>query len=171
MTEQPKWRFKYVFEQFHPDGSLKWRETITNLVPTEGLNHLLDTYFAGSFYVGLIDDDNFSAIAATDTAAKIVTAAPGGGDNQWKEFTNYTEGTRPAYTVAAAAGATVTNVAAKASFTPGADFVMHGAFIVTNSTKGGTSGAIFSIGALPSSVGVTSGQPLFVTISVHPTSV
>jgi len=66
----------YLFECRDLDGNLKWTEQVENLTVTQGLNDNLTKYFKGSSYtatwfVGLIDNASFSALAAGDTAAQI----------------------------------------------------------------------------------------------------
>jgi hypothetical protein len=66
----------YVAECYDPDGKLKWRDEIKNVVCTVGKNLALDTLFAGSAYtvvgpfMGLISSVSFGAgPMATDTMA------------------------------------------------------------------------------------------------------
>src|SRR5580765_2506428 len=64
---------RYEVECYGPDGKLKWRDTIENVVCTVGKNLALDTAFAGSAYtvtgpyLGLISSTSYSAVAAGDT--------------------------------------------------------------------------------------------------------
>lgn len=83
----------YTVDCFDRHGVLRWTETVRNLVVDEGLDDILNKYLKGSSYtaswfVGLVDNAGFSAIAAGDTAAGIA-ASPG---NAWDELTNYSEG-------------------------------------------------------------------------------
>src|ERR1044072_7727674 len=63
----------YVAECIGPDGQVKWRDEIENVVTTVGKNHMLDTEFAGSGYsvvgpyMGLISSTSYFAVAAADT--------------------------------------------------------------------------------------------------------
>jgi hypothetical protein len=96
-------------------GNLKWRATAKNAVTTAGLNDILNRYLgstakATAFYVGLIRDDNYSALAAGDTMASH------GGWEEGDEYDEWATG-RAVLTVAGASGGVVTNTASKAEFT------------------------------------------------------
>jgi len=130
--------FQYDVRCASADGEEKWHETFHNLVPDVGLDQFLDslTSAALSLYVGLAD--------GTPTQAATDTMASHAG---WVEITAYTEATRPACTLGAASGQSRTNVGNEAVFTINADSqVIGGAFITTDSTKGGTTGVLMSIG-------------------------
>jgi hypothetical protein len=64
---------RYEIECLGPDGALKWRDVIENVVCTVGKNIALDAYLAGAAYtvtgpfMGLISSTSFSAVAAGDT--------------------------------------------------------------------------------------------------------
>lgn len=116
-------------------------DEFTNQITTVGKNDLLDKYFAGSaytaaWYMGLVDVDSFSAYAAGDTMASHAG---------WVESTEYTEANRLTVSFAAAsAGAKATSVSC--DFSINATTGIQGAFIVTNNTKGGTTGILYSAG-------------------------
>lgn len=132
----------YHVECRGPDGELKWSEEIENLVTTAGKNDALDKYLSGSgytaaWYLGLISSTGYGVgPAAADTAASHAG---------WTEDQNYSQGTRPAAAWAsAAAGAKALSSAA--AYTMNAAATIKGCFLIANSTKGGTSGILYSAG-------------------------
>jgi hypothetical protein len=132
---------RYRVECLDKDGNLKWTDDIENLVTMVGKNDALDKYFAGSgytaaWYMGLIS----SASYTTGPAAGDTSASHGG----WTEDQNYSAGTRPAPSWnAAAAGSKATQAV---SFSINATTTIKGCFLITNNTKGGTTGILYSAG-------------------------
>ena len=155
----------YHFECRGPDGKVKWVEEIKNLVPTVMLNHYIDVVLrnqtqSSSWYVGLIDNSGFSAIAAGDTAGGI------GSTNGWSESTAYDEPARQALTLAAASGGSSSNTASKATFTCSTNStVINGAFIIDNSTKGGTSGVLGGAASFSATKSLDDDDTLTVTVT------
>ena len=127
---------------------------------TVGLNHFLDTELhAGTpvttWYVGLIRDDSYSALAAADTMASHAG---------WQEGDEYT-GTRPAYVEAAASSAVTTNSASKAEFAINDTETMKGAFLVSDAS--GTAGVLLCTGLFTGGdQAVSSGDTLRVTVAI-----
>lgn len=162
----------YTVEAYAPDGALRWREVVHNTVVNEGLDALLDKTFKGSSYTatwfcGLIDNANFTAINNDDTAARITTGTPSHPtSNNWKESTAYSNSTRPTLTLGSVSGQSVSNSASKCAFTINATATINGAFTVSNSTKGGTSGTIYSVTSFGATRSVISGDTLNVTITL-----
>lgn len=141
------------------NGNLKWRARAINTVATLGKNRLIDTTFravaAGTWYVGL---KGAGTAAAADTAASHAA---------WSELTGYAEGTRQALTLAAASAGSANNSASKAVFTMNATATIVGNMIIDNSTKGGTTGTLYSAGDFTGgSRGVQSGDVLSVTCTL-----
>jgi len=137
----------YHFECLDSAGNLKWKEFAENTVVNVGLDDLLDKYFKGStytaaHYVGLTD--------GTPTPAAGDTMSSHAG---WVEVTDYLNSpdVRPTLTLGTVSSQSVDNSASKASFAmAGASpdsITIGGAFITTDSTKGGTSGTLYSIAA------------------------
>ena len=155
----------YTLQCFDKDGKLKWEESSHNLVVNVGLQDMNAKYFSGSaytaaWYVGLITGPGSgTTIAAADTMA-----VHGG----WAENTGYSNATRPAATFGTATTAdpsVIDNSASPASFSINATSTIAGAFLVSNSTKGGTTGTLFSASdfTAPGDRSVVSGDTLNVT--------
>lgn len=129
-------------ECFDKAGNLLWTDDTRNQVFDEGINFLLAQFFAGAgytaeWYVGLIDTG--AVFATTDTAAD----HPG-----WTENTNYDAAGRPAIVFGTAASNTISNLDSRATFTMnGVGGTIAGSFVISNSTKNGTTGALYA-GAL-----------------------
>lgn len=138
---------KYVAQCFDMHGNLKWEEEFDNLVTTQGKNHLLDTYLAGSSYtgkvfLGLISSTGYTGVNAADTA---------NSHTGWVEFSGYSQTTRrPPSFSAASSGSKATSTAAVFSVTSAN--TVKGTFLVANTgtgsaaTKGGYSGVLYSAG-------------------------
>ena len=129
-----------------------------NLVVNEGLNHMLNVTFngatqIGTWYVGVFEG-NYTPVA-TVTAATITAAST--------ETTAYTSSTRPEYVEAASTTQSITNTANRASFIFNATKTIYGAFLVSSSTKSGTSGTLFSAARFSTSKNVESGDELLLT--------
>lgn len=155
----------YRFEARDALGNLKWVEEVRNLTVTEGLNDILTQYFKGSSYtagwfVGLINNAGFSALAAGDTAAQI------GGSNGWTESAGYSNSTRPALTLGSASAGSIDNTASKAVFTINTTVTIYGGFVVNNSTKSGTSGKIYGEAAFSTTRSLLNGDTLTVTVTL-----
>jgi hypothetical protein len=162
LTHAIKFRNIYKLEAFDKDGNLKWIEEILNTVVTSGLNDLLTNYFKGSaytaaFFVGLIDNASFTAIAAGDTMASHAG---------WLESSAYSNGTRPALTLGTASAGSIDNSASKAVFNINATVTMNGAFVTTNSTKGGTTGTLYGAASFGATRSLLNGDTLNVTVTL-----
>ena len=124
-------------------GNIKWEAESHNLVVNGGLKSMNDTYFLGSGYtatwfLGLYGAAASNNPAATDTAA----SHPG-----WTEVTAYSNGARPTCSFAAASNANpsvITNSASAAVFLISGTATIGGAFLISDSTIGGSSGTLFS---------------------------
>lgn len=127
----------FIVDHIKKNGQFAGRYEAKNLVVDQGLNHILDHVFCGStvhygtWYIGLISTGPTVASSNTMSTAK-----------SWVESTDYAETTRPAY-VETRSSQTLTNAAAKATFTinkDGADF--GGAFICSTKARGTTNGIL-----------------------------
>lgn len=161
----------YKFECYDRFGKLKWVEEIPNLIVNEGLDDVLNKYFKGSgytaaWYVGLIDNASFSAIAAGDTAAKITGTVNAPTTNAWQEFDDIDEANRPALTLGSVSGQSVDNSASKAAFTINATGTVNGAFVVTTNTILGTSGVLYGAASFSATRAVESGDTINVTVTL-----
>lgn len=157
---------EYHIECRDKDGNLKWSTTVPNLVVNVGLQDMNTKYFTGStytaaWYVGLYGAASSNNPLATDTAA----THPG-----FTEITPYSNATRPAVTFGTATTAdpsVISNTASPAYFSINATNVVGGAFLISDNTKGGTAGVLFSASdfAAPGDRSVSSGDTLLVTYS------
>ena len=164
-------KFKVTFEFWcrDPDGSLAWHEVVEcddhkdgNGNTTAGLNSILSVYLASgtqitTWYLGLVDSAAFSTYAAADTMSS---------HSGWAESTAYSESVRQTWTAGTVASGSVSNSASLATFTINATVTMQGAFLVSNSTKAGTTGTLFATGSFASAQSLVSGQTLTVKCTI-----
>lgn len=124
------------------NGIEVWRERVDNLVTTVGKNNALDNHlgatgYTATWFPGLISATGYGAgPAAGDTAA----SHPG-----WTESTAYSNATRPAATWAAASGGSK-SLSAPVDFNINGPDTIKGCFLISNSTKGGSTGVLYSAG-------------------------
>lgn len=119
-----------------------WADDFHNLVVNVGLDDLLDKRFKGSSYTAA---DYVGVTDGTPTVAAGDTMASHAG---WVEVTAYSQATRPALTLGTVASQSVDNSASKAAFSINGTTTIGGAFVTTNSTKGGSTGILYGAGAL-----------------------
>nr|BDD44147.1 hypothetical protein 19 [bacterium] len=125
-------------------GNLKEEFTYQNLITNEGLTHIAGVVLGGdtqitAWYLALT--------SGSPTPAAGDTLASHGG---WTEFTDYDETARPAFSDGGAASQSIDNTASPATFTSSSNGnTVGGAFLVSDNTKGGTTGKLFSVGAFP----------------------
>jgi hypothetical protein len=133
----------FTVQCFDKDGNLKWEAEKHNLVVNVGLKDMNDKYFLGSSYTAAWFIGLYGAGASNNPAAGDTASSHAG----WTEVTAYSQATRPAASFAAASTAdpsVITNIAAPAQFSINGTTVVGGAFLISNSTKGGTTGVLFS---------------------------
>lgn len=151
---------RYEIECFDGFGNLKWRDAFYNLVTTAGHNDNLTQYFKGSsytaaWYVGLTDG------TPSFNAADTMSSHAG-----WSEVTGYSESVRQTLTLGTASSGSIDNSASKATFSINATVTVGGAFAVTDSTKGGTTGTLYGGGAFSADRSAVSGDTITVTITL-----
>ena len=150
---------RYKVEAFR-DGKLLWTEEFDNLVVNVGLDDSLDKHLKGAaytaaWYVGVV--------GATPTFAAGDTM--GGAHAGWTEQTTYDEATRPVLTLGTVSGQSVDNSASKAVFTISGTVTLGGAFVVTTSNKGGTTGILYGGGVFSQNRALVDNDVLNVTIT------
>lgn len=132
----------YRVEARDPQGNLKWVEEFDNLVVNVGLDDSLDKHLKGSAYTAawyVLLTDGTPTVAAGDTMASHAG---------WTEVTAYDEANRPTLTLGSVSGQSVDNGASKAVFTISSNnTTMGGCGVVTDNTKGGSSGTLYGAGA------------------------
>jgi hypothetical protein len=141
---------RYEIECIGPDGKVKWREVIDNVVATVGKNLMLDTAFAGAAYtvvgpfMGLISSTSFTAVAAGDTMASHAGWLEAGGANA----PTYSGNRKTAVWSAASAGSKA--LSAALSFAVTSSGTVKGAFLCygtgASATKDDTGGTLWSAG-------------------------
>jgi hypothetical protein len=149
---------------FDKDGNLKWEAKSENLVVNVGLKDMNDKYFTGSAYTAAWYIGLYGAAASNNPAAGDTAASHAG----WTEVTAYSQATRPQAVFAAATTAdpsVITNSASPAVYSINGTTTVGGAFLISNSTKGGTTGTLFSAADFqsPGDRSVASGDTINVT--------
>lgn len=166
-------RNRVADENFSPKGKYQvehWRDgkkidvyDINNDITNQGKNSIFDVMFhdatqiaSSSWVIGLISNSGYSALAAGD----VMSSHAG-----WTEFTGYSQSTRVAWGPGASASQSITN-ASPATFDINATGTVKGIFIVSNSTKGGTTGTLWSTALFSADVPVSNGDQLRVTYTL-----
>lgn len=137
------------------NGEVLWQEDIDNLIVDAGLDDILDKYFratnyTASHFIGLTSGS--PTIAAGDTMASHAG---------WTEVTDYSESSRPAFVPGAVSGQSVSGSAAR--FTISTGTTTGGAFVATDSTKGGAAGTLVSVLAFTTNRTLAASDTLDVT--------
>jgi hypothetical protein len=166
MNENIKLGFTYTVDVFNPvTGEASQAETIKNIMPHEGMAHVLNTILkSGSqvaqWYVGIYEG------AYTPLIVDTLATFPGSAT----ESTAYGEATRVAYAPGTVAAGAVDNVASKAEFTMNAIKSIYGGFITSAPAKNGTSGTLLSAVRFATAKQVDVGSVLRVTAGFQLTS-
>lgn len=161
--ESAKATGKYAIECRDSEGNLKWTMEPKNLVVNEGLQDMNNQYFKGSGYVAAWYIGLYGAAASNNPVAGDTAAS-----HSFTEITPYSNATRPACTFGTPTTANpsvATNSASPAAFNINATATVGGAFLISNSTKGGSTGVLFSASdfTAPGDRVVASGDVLNVT--------
>jgi len=158
---------RFKVQCFDKDGNLKWEDENHNLVVNQGLQYMCGTALTSvaqitTWYIGLYGAGASNTPAAGDTMASHIG---------WTEVTPYSNANRPTCTFATATTANpsvATNSASVAVFNINATSTVGGAFLVSNNTKGGSTGTLFSAAdfSAPGDRSVVSGDTLNVTYTM-----
>ncbi len=129
----------YRVRCYDPWGEFLWEDTAPNLIVNAGLDYTLNTALrqqtqVSGWSMGLVDNAGFTAFNAGDTMA-----SHGG----WSENTQYGASTRVSWTAGAPSSQTVVN-ATTVDMVMSAVATIKGMLICSDSTKGGTTGTLFS---------------------------
>jgi hypothetical protein len=154
----------YTMQCFDKAGNLKWEAKSENLVVNAGLKDMNDKYFTGSGYTATWFIGLYGAAASNNPAAGDTAASHAG----WVEVTAYSQAARPSAVFAAATTAdpsVISNTASPAVYSINGTTTVGGAFLISNSTKGGTTGVLFSAADFqsPGDRSVASGDTINVT--------
>lgn len=141
-------------------GCIKWRYEKHNLVTNDGLDDVLNQIFAGvayspAWFIGLMDA-NGQNLSASDTAS----SHPG-----WAEVVAYS-GARPVWDGLQVDSNDADNSADIAMFSMTGPGSCGGAFMISDSTKGGSTGILFGGTGIVAG-GFTNGDTITVEISVN----
>ena len=164
--EQLKPSFLWTFTEKDESGNVLSVESVRNLIPTEGLNYILNAAFKGgaqyaTLYAGLYEG-NYTPIPG-DTMAAFPAAAT--------ECTTYTSTTRPAVTFGTVASGNMDNLSNLVQFTGNADRTIYGGLLSTSSVKGGTTGVLCSVVRAPSTKNLSNGGRIEVALAFQFVSV
>ena len=157
----------YKIQCHDKDGNLKWEDTAPNLVVNGGLQDMNAKYFTGSSYTAAWYLGLYGAAASNNPAAGDTMSSHAG----WTEVTAYSQSTRPACTFGTPTTANpsvATNSASPATFSINATTTGGGACLTSNSTKGGSTGTLYSAAdfSSPGDRSVVSGDTLSVTYTL-----
>jgi hypothetical protein len=145
---------------WNPDGSISWRHPFKNGVTNPGLDYLGAAGFSNgaqiaAWYASLIDQVGFSSLNINDTMSSHAG---------WAEFTGFS-GARPQWVNAEAGQQVASN--GSFSFPITVNGIVHGMFITSSVTKGGTTGTLWATAELPSNSVVSVGQVVTGTYAIQ----
>jgi len=152
----------YFVNEVWRNGRLLYApQASSNIVVNQGLNSVLDVYLSAAtqitaWYIGIFEG-NYTPVAG-DTAANIAANST--------ESTAYDESVRQTWVDGGVSSQSVSNTSSKATFTINATKTEYGAFMISNSTKSGTTGTLFCASAFSSPRSVESGDQLLIAYTV-----
>lgn len=137
-----------------------------NLIPTEGIYHIVNTVFAGgvqipTWYIGIFEG-NYTPVAG-DTAATFSSLST--------ESSAYSETARPTWQKGTISAGLITNVLNRAVFSMNADKTIYGAFMSSASPKQAVTGTLVSAARFNSPKILSSGDVLNVTAGLTLSSI
>jgi len=161
MNSTNKLGFVYRIEHLR-NGEVIDSETVHNLVPSVGQNHILDVILKGgtaypNWYIGLFEG-NYTP-TTNDTMATVASNAT--------ECVAYSEATREAFVGSTPAGGSCTNTDSKAEFTFTAGKTLYGGFMSSNNAKSSNTGMLISIVRFTNPKVVAVGDVLRVTAGIE----
>ena len=132
-----------------------------NGITNGGYDALLDIMFHADtqidpWYIRLIDNAGFSALAAADTMASHAG---------WVELSEFDETVRPEWTEGASSGQSITNSSAVV-FNMNATKTVNGIFVCSDNTIDATAGTLWATGSFSSAQAVENGDQLRITYTV-----
>lgn len=153
--------------ELYRGGKLLQARSVPNGITNGAKNALLDAWFNGGsssgsiWYIGLVDESTYTSFATTDTMDS---------HSGWTELTSYTVGgnglLRGTWGQGSASGQAVTNgTAVEFDFT--ATGIVQGIFAVSDGTKSGNIGTLWSTASFNAPLNVESGDQLRVTYTVQ----
>lgn len=164
LTQRTKVGFIYTVEHTRGSECLS-RETIKNIIPTEGLDYLLSASLVGgvpysAWFLGLYEGDltpTLNSLMATFPATAVETTA-------------YTSATRPVWVPDPVSDGAILNTLATADFVMdhavGLTKLVFGGFMATSPTKAGTTGPLLSAVRFDSPKPLLNGDTLHITAGI-----
>lgn len=166
------WRFT-LRDRF---GKLKAQTRSQNLDTYEGALQAIDLYFRGgvyapytaTWYIGLCT--SAMTKAKDDTAARITTSAPSPPTtNNWTESEDYVESNRQLVVFGSVTldgdNAVCDNIGSPCTFTMNTTGTLIGGFVVSDQTRGGTSGILSSVNSSAGSLAFATSDILSIEIT------
>lgn len=147
--------FTYVGEIVSAEGCVLDTFSVGNLIPQQGIDYVIGALngtgsVIPSWYMGVFKND-YTPVNNSVAASLPTTVG---------EHTGYSEATRPAWVPVYDNIGRLDNQATLAEFTMTQDVTLYGAFLVSESSKGGGSGTLLSIARFPSPKQIESGSVL-----------